>query len=127
MATTVLVITRDEALIRRLETETDDNKISLRSARSGYESATLIGTFRPAVVVLDSDLPEVRDGRLLESLQGDDRLPGVKVFVAQREKDAGAVEKLAVPTLAAPCTAEQIERLVESVVGGGRRAAGDAA
>ena len=127
MATTVLVITRDEALRSRLEQDTDTRRVSLRFARSGYESATLIGTFRPAVAVMDSDLPEVRDGRLLESILGDERIPGVKVFVARRERDEEAVGKLAVPTLAAPFTAERIEQLVESVVGTGRRAAGDAA
>ena len=127
MATAVLVITRDEALTRRLEKDCDASKVALRFARSGYASATLIGTFRPALVVLDSDLPEVKDGRLLESIRGDNRIPGVKVFVAQREKDEEAVGKLAVPSLTAPFTSEQIERLVESVVGRGRREAGDAA
>jgi DNA-binding NtrC family response regulator len=127
MATSVLVITRDESLRGRLEEDIDASTISLRFARSGYESATSIGTFRPAVVVMDSDLPDVRDGRLLESILGDDRIPGVKVFVARREGDAEAVGELSVPTLDAPFSAEQIEQLVESVVGRERRMAGDAA
>lgn len=127
MATTVLVVTRDKALTRRLGKQTDAGRVSLKFARSGYESATLIGTFRPAVVVLDSELPEVREGSLLEAIVRDDRIPGVKVFVSLREGDEEAVGKLAVPTLAAPFTAERIEQLAESVAGAGRRAAGDAA
>lgn len=127
MATTVLVVTRDEALIRRLEKRADAERVSLRFARSGYESATLIGTFRPAVVVMDSDLPEVREGRLPESIARDDRIPGVKVYVARRKGDEEAVRRLGLPTLAAPFTAEQIEQLAESVAGPGRRASGDAA
>lgn len=127
MATTVLLITRDEALTRRLEKETDPSRVSLRFARSGYESATLIGTFRPAVVVLDSELPEVSDGSLLESIIRDDRIPGVKVFLARREGGEEIVEQVAAPTLSGPLTAEQIERLVDSVAGATRKAAGDAA
>ena len=127
MATTVLVITRDDALTRRLEKDTDAGRVSLQFARSGYEGATLIGTFRPAVVVLDSELPEVSDGRLLESIIRDDRIPGVKVFVARRAGDEEVVGRLSAPTLSAPLTAEQIEQLVDSVAGASRRAVGDAA
>ncbi len=126
MATTVLVVTRDDGLTRRLGKQADASKVTLRFARSGYESATLIGTFRPAVVVMDSDLAEVREGGLLESIVRDDRIPGVRVFVAHRQGDEEAVRKLGVPTLTAPFTAEQIEQLGESVAHGGRRASGDA-
>jgi excisionase family DNA binding protein len=86
MATAVLAVSRDESLIHRLEGHTESSRVSLRVAKSGYESATLIGTFRPAVVVMDSDLPEVRDGMLAESIARDDRLPGVRVFVACRSR-----------------------------------------
>ena len=127
MATEVLVISRDEALNHRLDRQTDPDRVSLRFAISGYESATLIGTFRPAVVVMDSDLPEVREGRLAESVARDERIPGVKVFVACREGDEKAVARLGMPTLAAPFTAKQIEQLMESVAGPVRRASGDAA
>ncbi len=127
MATTVLVITRDEALTRRLEKQVDTDKVSLRFARSGYESSTLIGTFRPAVVVMDGELPEVSEGSLLESILGDDRIPGVRVFVARRDEDEDAVGGRAVLTLAAPITPERIEQLAASVAGRGSRASGDAA
>jgi excisionase family DNA binding protein len=126
LATTVLVITRDEALTRRLGKQVDASKVTLRFARSGYESSTLIGTFRPAVLVMDSQLPEVREGSLLESVVRDERIPGVKVFVARREGDEEAVSELGVPTLAPPFTAERIEDLAASVAGP-VRGAGDAA
>ncbi|MGD2216690.1 MAG: excisionase family DNA-binding protein [Gemmatimonadales bacterium] len=127
MATTVLVITRDTSLTRRVEKQVDASKVSLRFARSGYESSRLIGTFRPAVVVMDSELPEVREGSLLESIVRDERIPGVKVFVAGREGDEEAVKQLAVPTVAAPFTAERIEHLAASVAGVGPGVKGDAA
>ncbi len=127
LATTVLVITRDQALTRRLEKQVDSDKVSLRFARSGYESSTLIGTFRPAVVVMDGQLPEVSEGGLLDSIANDDRIPGVRVFVARRDEDEDAVGGRTVLTLAAPITAERIEQLAASVAGGRSRAAGDAA
>lgn len=127
LAITVLVITRDEALTRKLRKRIAPSKVSLHFARTGYDSSTLIGTLRPAVVVLDSELPEVVDGSLAESISKDDRIPGVKVVIAQRPGDEEAVGKLAVPTIAAPFTAELIEHLAASVTGAARKARGDAA
>jgi excisionase family DNA binding protein len=127
LATTVLVITRDRALTRQLESHIDTGKVSLHFARTGYEASTLIGTQRPAVVVLDSRLPDVSEGSLAESIAGDDRIPGVKVFVAQHPEENGEEGRLTAPTVTLPCTAERIERLAESVVGTGRRETGDAA
>jgi PleD family two-component response regulator len=116
LAVTMLVITRDEALTRRLATQTDVRKVTLRFARSGYESSTVIAAFRPAVIVLDSDLPEVREGPLAESIMQDERIAGATVFVACREGDKATVAQLATPTIAAPFTAEQIEQLAERLV-----------
>ncbi|MGD2152984.1 MAG: excisionase family DNA-binding protein [Gemmatimonadales bacterium] len=127
LATTVLVVTRDEALTRKLRKRVAPNKVSLHFARTGYDSSTLIGTLRPAVVVLDSELPEVSEGSLAESISRDDRIPGVQVIVAQRHGDEEAVGKLAMPAIAAPFTAERIERIAESATGAGRGTRGDAA
>jgi excisionase family DNA binding protein len=127
LAMTVLVITRDQALTRRLEKDTDAHRVSLKFARSGYESATLIGTFRPAVVVLDSDLPEVSQGGLAEVISRDERIPGVKIFVACREGDEEVGIRLGMPTLAAPFSAANVEQIVDGVAGLARRASGDAA
>jgi excisionase family DNA binding protein len=127
MATTMLLITRDEALRRRLEMRIDAGKVSLHFARSGYDASTLIGTLHPAVVVIDSDLPELVEASLAESISRDARIPGVKIFVAQRQGEKEAGRKVPVPTIAPPFTAERIERLAESVVEVVRKARGDAA
>jgi len=115
MATAVLVISRDEALTRRLANQIDPERIALRVARSGYESSTLIGSMRPAVVIMDSDLPEVRDGLLPESITQDERMHGAQVFVALREGDEVTVDQLATPTIAAPFTGTQLEQLVRQL------------
>ncbi len=111
IATAVLVVSRDEALTRRLASQVDPERIALRFARSGYESATLIRSLRPAIVVLDSDLPEVREGLLAESIMQDERLGGGRVIVALREGDTLMVDRLSVPTIAAPFTGSELERL----------------
>jgi len=118
MATTVLIITGDEALARRLEKQSDPERVKLCFAKSGYEGSALIGDSRPAVVVMDSGLAEVRDGTLSTSVVRDARIPGSKVFVARREGDEEAVERLRLPTIKAPFTAKQIEGLAEMVTHG---------
>ncbi len=115
MATTVLVVSRDDALTRRLAAQVDPERIALRFARSGYESSTLIGSLRPAVVVMDSDLPEVREGLLPESIMEDERMRGARVFVALREGDAVTVDRLSAPTIAAPFTGRELEQLVRQI------------
>ncbi|MHC4606003.1 MAG: excisionase family DNA-binding protein [Planctomycetota bacterium] len=113
LAIAVLVVTRDETLIRRLEKQTDGKKIGLRFARSGYECAAIIEAFHPAVVVMDSALPEVREGTLADSIRKDERIPGVKVVVARRRGDRLPAGKVRVPAIPAPFTAKQIEQIVD--------------
>ena len=116
MATAVLVITRDEGLVRRIGKETDASRVFLRFARSGYESSTVVEQFRPAMIVLDSDLPEVREGALTDSILHDGRLPGVRTFVACRDGHQKAIDELGLPTITAPFSASQLEQLAERVV-----------
>ena len=116
MATAVLIITRDEGLVRRVGKETDASRVFLRFARSGYESSTVVEQFRPAMIVLDSDLPEVREGALPDSILHDGRLPGVRIFVACRDGHQKAIDELGLPMLTAPFSANQLEQLAERVV-----------
>jgi DNA-binding NtrC family response regulator len=113
LATTVLVITRDDALTHRLTKQIDDTRVALRFARSGYESSSIVSACRPAVVVMDSDLPDVLEGGLPESMLRDDRIPGAKVVVACRGGDEAAVRELAMPTIEAPFNGRQLEELAE--------------
>lgn len=123
LAVTILVVTRDGDLTRDLATTTEASTLSLYFVRSGYECASLIGSIRPAVIILDSDLPEVREGSLLGSIRADDRIPNSVVVVACREGDEGAVSRLGVPVTIAPFTAEQLHELVARVTRPVRRAA----
>ena len=114
LALTVLVVTNDEELIGDLKAQADSNEVALRFARCGYDSSTLIETFHPSVVVIDSALPEMKDGRLVESMLQDERILGAKVVIAVRKGD----EMMAVPgasVMTAPFTIKKIEQLVQSL------------
>jgi excisionase family DNA binding protein len=115
LAMEVLVITKDESMIRRLELRADPEKVSIRFARSGYEGSAVISTFSPALVLLDSELPEVRDRMLVESIGNDERIPGAQVVVGCRKGDRAAFEGLDVLIVPAPFSAGEVEELAQGV------------
>ena len=90
LATNVLVVSRDDALIDRIESEKDES-VTLRFARSAYEASTIVQVFRAELVVVDQELVAAEESRLLEGLSADPRLPGVKIVLAVRRGTAGVV------------------------------------
>lgn len=123
LSTEVLVVTRDDALTRRLQRDVEPNRITLRFARSGYEASVSIAEFHPTLIVLDSDLPEVRDGQLPEAIMRDERVPDATVFVACRQGHEVIVDREAAPAIAAPFTGEELETLAEELRRRGHRTA----
>lgn len=117
LATEVLIITDDESLIQRLEARTDPKLVSLRFARSGYESSAVVSTFSPALVVMDTDLPEVRTGLLVDSILNDERIPAARVVVGCRRDHAGLFDQGQVLLVPAPFTAHELEKLAAEVAG----------
>lgn len=115
LASMVLVVTSDEALIARLTAQADSEDLALRFARGGYETSMLIETFHPTVAVLDSAIPEVQDGRLVNSMIQDERIPGVKVIIALRKGDEAPPGREAL-VMPAPFTVKKIERLVQRLI-----------
>ena len=113
LASAVLVVTCDEALIDRLTAQGDSAAVVLRFARSGYESSSLVETFHPCAVVMDSALPEMQDGRLVNSIMEDQRMLGVKVIIAVRKGDRITAGPDAL-VISAPFTLQKIERLVQA-------------
>ena len=115
LASTVLAVTSDEALIDRLTAQADVADIVLRFARDGYESSICIEAFRPSIAVLDSAMPEVRDGRLVDSMIQDERIPGVKIIIALRKGDKVPPDREAM-VMSAPFTVQKIGRFVQAIV-----------
>jgi excisionase family DNA binding protein len=112
LATEVLVVTTDEALTHRLLMKADPEAVSMRFARSGYEGSATISSFSPALIVIDSGLPEMKVGTLVDSLLDDERIPGSRIAVAVREGDPHP-QRDGIKLLRAPFTAEKIERLAK--------------
>jgi DNA-binding NtrC family response regulator len=116
LATEVLLITKDDGLIQRIESGVNPEEVSVRFARSGYEGSAIISTFSPALVIMDSDLAEVRAGLLSESILEDDRIPAAKVVVACRKGHTDLFQDSQVTAIRAPFTAEEVVDLAESVI-----------
>ncbi|MBI4669181.1 MAG: helix-turn-helix domain-containing protein [Elusimicrobia bacterium] len=81
LATNVLVITPDKDFVSSLETEKDE-ATAFRFAGNSYEASAVISGFRPAFVVIDSDLNEAESRNLVKSLADDPRIAGVKIIQA---------------------------------------------
>ena len=76
----VLFITADQSLETQIECF-DQDSISLRFARNGYEASALIQDFRPEILIIDlENLPDQGFG-LLDSVAADPRLPFVRVIL----------------------------------------------
>lgn len=127
LATEVLIITKDEGMIQRLEMRIDPEQVSVRFARSGYEGSSIISTFSPALIIMDTDLAEVRTGLLLDSIVNDGRIPAVRVVVAARRGDKGLFEGLPVLTTSAPVTAKDVEKIAAEAAGSRNRSPRDVA
>jgi excisionase family DNA binding protein len=84
LATNVLVITRDENLIRDLAAKENDS-VAFRFARRGYDASAIIGVFRPAFVVFDQVVLDNLGIALLEALASDTRTKGTRILVAVRK------------------------------------------
>lgn len=80
LATNVLVITSDKDLMARLVGE-ENESVTLRFARNGYEASGILGDFRPAFVVVDQELAQGGVAELLECLACDPRIAGVKIIL----------------------------------------------
>ena len=80
MPTRIVVITRDDALIHSLQSETEAS-LELHFVRSGYEAAAGIGILRPAFVVVDQAIA-AREPDLFEYLTRDVQIAGMRTVLA---------------------------------------------
>jgi|SRR5581483_7819682 len=114
LPTNVLVVTRDERLIQDLARKESD-RITFRFARSAYDASAVVSVFRPAYAVVDENLLEGGEPRLLESLISDPRSPGLRVLLGVRRGmgHARAGKFALAGTIEEPFTAEDIAALVE--------------
>ncbi len=82
LAARVLVVTNDDVLAGRLKMEPQDERVTLRLARSSYEASAILQYFQAGFALVDGDtIDPDRDG-LLDSLSRDPRVPGLKIVMA---------------------------------------------
>ena len=120
LSTQVLFISSDEDLLDRIEWGEED-PLSLRFARNGYEASAMIQDFRPEVAIIDlENLPDQGLG-LLDSIAADPRVPRIQVILVV---PAGMMPKilkrprhrLVVSLLEKPQVCERIADLVRGSV-----------
>ena len=80
LATNVLMITPDDALIDRLAAE-EDESVTLRFAHNGYGASAAIHDFRPAFAIVDVECLPAGNTALLDSLAADPRVPGLRIIL----------------------------------------------
>jgi len=116
LGTQVLFISSDEELVSRIEWS-EDESITMRFARNGYEASALIQEFRPEVAIIDLEgLPDQGFG-LLDSIAADPRVPHIRVILVVPPEVMGRVlqrprHRLVVSMLEKPHVCEHIEEVV---------------
>lgn len=88
LATNVLCITSDDALIARLVAGQDE-RVTLRFARDAYGASAAIQDFQPAFAAVDVKCSPTGDAGLLDSLAADPRLPGLRIILVVPSGMAG--------------------------------------
>ena len=116
LGTQVLFISSDEELVYRIEWS-EDESITMRFARNGYEASALVQEFRPEVAIIDLDgLPDQGFG-LLDSIAADPRVPHIRVILVVAPEAMARVRqrprhRLVVSMLEKPHVCEHIEEVV---------------
>jgi len=117
LATNVLLITADEGLGERLGAEENDS-ITLRLARNGYEASAIIHDFRPAFAVIDEAVLDAGEAALLDSLGSDPRVAGLRIILAvprgMGRKPDRPRNKLIGGVIEAPFTLRQIADVIDA-------------
>jgi excisionase family DNA binding protein len=121
MGTQVLFISPDEELVDRIEWSEEDS-VTMRFARNGYEASALIQDFRPEIAIIDMDgLPDQGFG-LLDSIAADPRVPHIRVILVVPPDSIARImqrprHRLVVSMLEKPQLCDRIEEVVkESLV-----------
>jgi excisionase family DNA binding protein len=116
LATNVLVITKDEALIQDLAKRESDS-VAFRFARRGYDASAVISVFRPAFVVFDQAVLETLGVALLDALAADPRTAGARILVAVRKGVIGSrIHSSAIfATVEEPFDADEIVAIIRRI------------
>jgi len=113
LPTRVLVVSTDVALTQRLASE-KCSSLEVHFARNGYEACALVGTLRPAFVVVDTLVLEAGEHDLLDCLRQDRRVPGMKIVVAVPASDAQGTGPAGGAVFKKPISYNRLFELIQS-------------
>ena len=112
----VLVFTDDPELQQTLQQDHDAARMVLQFTRNEYEGATLIDSFRPDYVVVDSTSLGERCQDLCRHIVQDPRIPDVRIILAVAPEQRRREERTGIyPCLGKPFTAQQLETQIEKM------------
>lgn len=116
LPTNVLVLTKDESLIQDLA-KRENESVTFRFARRGYDASAIVSVFRPAVVICDQASLESQGEALLDALAADQRASGARILVAVRKGAIGCrIRSSAVfATIEEPFNADEIVAIVNRI------------
>ncbi|MBI4677131.1 MAG: excisionase family DNA-binding protein [Elusimicrobia bacterium] len=77
----VLLVTEDEGLKRRLESQAGE-RLVLKAAGSGYEASAMVHDFRPDFIIVDDGLAGGKAFELCKHLTRDPRVAGAQIVLA---------------------------------------------
>jgi len=112
----VLVVSKDEVLIRELA-KNENDAVTFRFARRGYDASATIAVFRPAFVVVDQAVVEELGITLLDALSADSRARGARVIVAVRKGSMGlrTHNRAVYATIEEPFRADDLAAIVNRI------------
>jgi excisionase family DNA binding protein len=85
MPKNVLVVTADAKLITNLGNGSVES-MDVRFARNAYQASSLVGTFRPAFVVVDVETLDEPADAIVENLLEDTRVPGLRLILCGKRR-----------------------------------------
>ena len=122
MAACAVLIVEDDALLRGVLADgLSSEGFDVRSAANGRDALSLLGYWRPDVIILDLAMPYM-DGRLFRAEQrrrADLAAIPVIVVSANVNREAEIAELEAAASLPKPCDPELLKTVIQRVLGGG--------
>jgi len=83
-STSVLIISHIGRVIRKLNSDKNDQDLVIRFTKNGYDCSLLIEKFRPDYAIIDCNFGESRAKELCMNLINDERIPFTRILVTSQ-------------------------------------------
>ena len=118
--TTVLIVDDEPNIVQLVRITLEDNRVQVLEAADGATALDRAAAFRPDLVLLDIDLPDVSGLEVCRRLKEDAELAKMKIVMltaaAQRDDIARGLAAGADEYLTKPCSPVRLLSLVEQLM-----------